>query len=63
MPLSPEDQALRSELSEARFAIQRQLEVLRSPVGYRGGPGSRAIQRRLEEELKEIEEALADLGI
>jgi len=62
MPLSPEDQALRSELTEARFAIQRQLEVLRYPQSVRGGPpGNREIIATLQQQLKEIEEALSDL--
>jgi hypothetical protein len=60
---SAEDKALRSELSEARFAILRQLEVLRYPNSVRGGPpANREIIARLEAQLKEIEEALADLG-
>jgi hypothetical protein len=58
MALSADDRALRGELSEARFAIQRQLEVLKSPVGYRGRP---EIILRLKQQLKEIEEALAEL--
>jgi hypothetical protein len=59
---SAEDRALRSELSEARFAIQRQLEVLRYPNAMRGGPpASREIVKRLEAQLKEIKEALAEL--
>lgn len=62
MALSSEDQALRSELSEARFAIQRLLELLRSPMSVRGGPpGNRQIIARLEQQLAEIEDALADL--
>ena len=64
MPLSREDQALHSELSEARFAIQRQLEVLRYPSAQRIGReprDHRAIVARLQRQLKEIEEALADL--
>jgi hypothetical protein len=62
MPLPPEEQALHSELSEARFAIQRQLEVLRYPNSLRGGPpASAAIIARLEGQLKDIEEALARL--
>jgi hypothetical protein len=57
-----EDRALRSELSEARFAIQRQLELLRHPNALRGGPSAnREIVKRLEVQLKEIEEALANL--
>jgi hypothetical protein len=59
---SAEDRALRSELSEARFAIQRQLEILRYPSTIRGGPpANREIVKRLEGQLKEIEEALANL--
>jgi hypothetical protein len=62
MARSAEDQVLRRELSEARFAILRQLELLRSPNSVRGGPpGNRQIIARLEQQLKEIEEALADL--
>lgn len=62
MARSPEDQALRSALSEARFAILRQLELLRYPVSLRGGPpANREIIARLERQLKEIEEALAEL--
>jgi len=66
MPLSREDQALHSELSEARFAIQRQLEVLRYPSANRTidrePRDKRPIVARLQQQLKEIEEALADLG-
>ena len=59
---SAEDRALRAELSVARFAIQRQLEILRYPNTVRGGPpASRDIIARLEAQLKEIEEALAAL--
>jgi hypothetical protein len=65
MPRSREDQALHSELSEARFAIQRQLEVLRYPSAQRTidrePRDRRAIVARLQQQLKEIEEALADL--
>jgi hypothetical protein len=66
MPLSREEQALHSELSEARFAIQRQLEVLRHPSAQRTidrePPDRRPIVARLQRQLKEIEEALAELG-
>jgi hypothetical protein len=65
MSASREDQALRSELSEARFAIQRQLEVLRYPSAHRTidrePRDRRPIVARLQQQLKEIEEALADL--
>ena len=59
---APDDAALRSELSEARFAIQRQLEILRYPPTLRGGPpGARDIIAQLQQQLKDIEAALADL--
>jgi hypothetical protein len=59
---SAEDRTLRAELTEARFTILRQLEVLRYPNSIRGGPpGNREIIARLEAQLKAIEEALADL--
>jgi hypothetical protein len=60
---SEEDATLRAELSEARFAILRQLELLRYPNALRRGPPANSeIIARLEQQLKEIEEALADLG-
>ena len=62
MTTTAEDRALRSELSEARFAIQRQLEALRYPNALRRGPPANSeIIRRLERQLKEIEEALTNL--
>ena len=61
-PLSAEDRALRSELSEARFGLLRQLELLRYPNSLRHGPpGSREIIDRLQRQLTDIEEALANL--
>ena len=63
MPSSAEERTLRAELSEARFAILRQLEVLRYPNALRRGPpGNSEIIARLESQLKEIEEALAGLA-
>ena len=63
MTPSAEDRVLRGELSEARFAILRQLEVLRYPNAVRGGPpANREIVARLEAQLKEIEGALENLG-
>ena len=65
MPASREDQSLRTELSEARFAIQRQLEVLRYPSAHRTidrePRDHRPIVAELQQQLREIEEALADL--
>jgi hypothetical protein len=62
MPLSAEDRALRAELSEARFALLRQLELLRYPLSLRGGPpGARDIIATLQQQLADIEEALANL--
>ena len=63
MTIPPEDRALRAELAEARFAILRQLELLRYPNALRRGPPANSeIIARLEGQLKEIEEALGDLG-
>ena len=60
-----DDRGLRAELSEARFAILRQLEVLRYPSAHRTidrePRDHRPIVARLQQQLKEIEEALADL--
>ena len=62
MGVSEEDRALRAELSEARFAIQGQLERLHYPFSMRGGQrGGGEIIAKLQAQLKEIEAALADL--
>ena len=62
MPALEGARALRAELSEARFAILRQLEILRYPFSLRRGPPANGeIITRLEAQLKEIEEALAEL--
>jgi len=62
MPALEDARALRAELSEARFAILRQLEILRYPFSLRRGPPANGeIITRLEAQLKEIEEALAEL--
>jgi hypothetical protein len=64
--VSAEDRALRAELSEARFTILRQLEILRHPFTTasprRGSPANREIIARLQAQLEEIEEALAALA-
>ncbi|MGZ3276423.1 MAG: hypothetical protein ACXU82_21340 [Caulobacteraceae bacterium] len=64
MAVSAEDRALQAELSEARFAILRQLELLAAPAApWRDRrPDSRAIVIRLKAQLAEIEDALASLA-
>jgi hypothetical protein len=60
--ISAEERTLRAELSDARFAILRQLELLRYPNALRRGPPANGeIIARLEGQLKAIEDALADL--
>ena len=50
---------MREQLVQARAVITRQLEVLNSSVGMRGGhPDNRYLIAELERELAEIEEAL-----
>ncbi|MEI9889855.1 MAG: hypothetical protein WDN45_03745 [Caulobacteraceae bacterium] len=59
-----DDAALRAELSEARFAILRQLELLQAPAApWRDRrPDNPEIVTRLRTQLADIDEALADLG-
>jgi hypothetical protein len=65
MGSSENQRTLRDELTEARDAIGRQLELLRhpfTPVGVRHGPpDTRSILAELERQLGEIDEALAGL--
>ncbi len=64
MQPSADERALSAELSEARFAILPQLEILRYPNALRRGPpGNREILARLEGQLKAIEEAMAELEL
>ena len=61
-PAAAEDRALRAELSEARFALQSQLERLRHPFSGRSGTrGASEIIATLRQQLNDIEAALADL--
>ena len=59
-----DDAALHTELSEARFAILRQLELLQAPAGPWPDRRreAREIVMRLRAQLADIEEALADLA-
>jgi hypothetical protein len=59
--------SLREQLIEARANLSRQLEILQSPatVSGKGGlvpPDSRELIGDLQRQLREIDEALANLG-
>lgn len=64
MKASAQDRVLQTELSEARFAILRQLELLAAPAApWRDRRlDKREIVARLKAQLAEIEDALADLA-
>jgi hypothetical protein len=57
---------LREELVEARKNLRRQLELLQSPATIAGNPGlappdNRALVAELEDQLRQINEAIANL--
>lgn len=60
-----ERDALREQLLKAKRSLDRQLEVLQSPATPGGlglrPPDNRAIIAELRSQLREIDEALADL--
>jgi hypothetical protein len=58
--------SLRRQLAEARGELVRQIEILQSPVSLGGvlpalAPDNRAAIEALQTELREVEEALANL--
>ena len=56
---------LREQLLEARRNLSRQLEILESPATVAGRglpPDNRALIAELQQQLREIEEAIAKLG-
>jgi hypothetical protein len=55
---------LRQELINARLNIERQLEILRGApqIKVTPSPDNRSLIETLEEELREIDEAIANLG-
>jgi hypothetical protein len=56
------DEPLRPQLIEARDRIRRELEILMSPSSIGGGADSRSVIAALEQELAQIEDALANRG-
>ena len=65
--MSDERDSLRDELTKAKRDLGRQLEILQSPAVPAGifalrPPDNRAVIATLQAQLREIEEALANLG-
>jgi hypothetical protein len=60
--MSDSDEPLREQLTQARDRIRRELEILMSPSSIGGGADSRSVIAALEQELAEIEAALANRG-
>jgi hypothetical protein len=57
--------SLREQLIEARRNLSRQLEILQAPAtvsGKAGPPDNRGLIGDLQRQLREINEALANLG-
>jgi len=57
--------ALREQLIEARKNLSRQLEILQSPATVTGKgppPDNRGLIGDLQQQLREINEAIANLG-
>jgi hypothetical protein len=60
--MSDSDEPLREQLTQARDRIRRELEILMSPSSIGGGADSRSVIAALEQELAQIEAALANRG-
>jgi hypothetical protein len=58
--MSESDKALRAQLTEARDKLRRELEILQAPSSIGGGADSRSVIAAMEDELRQIEQALAN---
>jgi hypothetical protein len=56
------DKPLREQLDDAIAAVQRELEILRSPSSIGGGADNRSVIADLETELRGLKEARASVG-
>lgn len=60
------EKSIRQQLIEARANIQREIDILHTPAVIGGPPfvpnPKKALVEKLKAELREIDEALADLG-
>ena len=60
--MSDSQNSFRQQLTEARDKIRRELEILLTPSTIGGGADNRSVVAELEAELRQIEEALADMN-
>ena len=58
--MSESDRELRAELIEARDKLRRELEILQAPSSIGGGADNSAVIAALEDELRQIAQALAN---
>ena len=56
------DEDLRAQLVEARDKVRRELEILSAPSSIGGGADDGSVVAALQDELRELEEALARVG-
>ncbi|MDB5479052.1 MAG: hypothetical protein JWO83_105 [Caulobacteraceae bacterium] len=60
--MTDSERPLRDQLDEAIDRIRRELEILESPSSIGGGADSRSVVADLRKELRELEEARANVG-
>ena len=59
--MSESDLPLRQQLDEAIARVRRELEILQAPSSIGGGSDDRGVMSELEEELRQLEQARAEL--
>ncbi|MGA0601359.1 hypothetical protein ACO2Q3_11715 [Caulobacter sp. KR2-114] len=59
--MSESDRELREELTQAIDKVRRELEILQAPSSIGGSPANGSVIAELEDELRRLEEAKADL--
>jgi hypothetical protein len=60
-PMSDSEDSLREQLAQAIDKVRRELEILAAPSSIGAPPDDRSVVADLEKELRELEEALANL--
>jgi hypothetical protein len=58
--MSESDKALHTELIEARDKLRRELEILEAPSSIGGGADNRSVIAAMQDELRKIEDVLAN---
>ncbi len=60
MDMADSDESIHGQLIEARDKLRRELEILSAPSSIGGGSNDGSVIAAMEDELRQIEDALAN---